>query len=216
MRNNQPWKPYEDQVMRALYPDTANAQLASLLDRSEPAIRNRSVTLGIKKTAAFSERQKHLTQFKKGFTPWNKGKKFPGTGRSLETQFQKGHKPSNWKPIGSERISKEGYLQRKMTDTGVTRKDFVPAHHLVWVEHTGQQVPKGYALTFKDGNKTNLNISNLELLSRADLMRRNSIITLPPEVRKQVHLVCGFKRRLRRIQRERNSREPAQHTKSDH
>lgn len=204
-KTNSPWKEYEDQVMRTLYQNTSNAQLASLLDRSVSAIKNRSNVLKLKKSKAYMQRVANETRFSKGLVPWNKGQKFPSTGRSRETQFQKGQKPPNWMPIGSERVTKDGYLQRKMTDTGSSLKDFVPVHHLVWIEHTGQQVPKGHALTFKDGNKRNLDISNLELLSRADLMRRNSVQTLPPEIKAQVHLIAGFNRRLRRIERERNS-----------
>lgn len=211
-RTNSPWKEYEDQVMRSLYANTSNAQLAKLLDRSLRAIKNRSNVLELRKSADYMQRTAGEAQFKKGFVPWNKGKKFPGTGGSLETQFQKGQRPSNWLPIGSERISRDGYLQRKVTDTGVTRRDFVAVHHLVWVEHTGQPVPKGHALIFKDGNKQNLDISNLELLTRADLMRRNSVQTLPPEIKAQVHLIAGFNRRLRRIERERNSGQPTGNT----
>ncbi len=210
-KTNSPWKEYEDQVMRTLYPNTSNTQLASLLDRSVSAIKNRSNVLKLNKSEAYMLRVANETRFSKGLVPWNKGQKFPSTGRSRETQFQKGQRPPNWMPIGSERVTKDGYLQRKMTDTGSSLKDFVPVHHLVWIEHTGQPMPKGHALTFKDGNTRNFDINNLELLSRADLMRRNSITTLPPEVSDQIRLVSGFKRRLRRIERERNSREPTQH-----
>lgn len=200
-KTNSPWKEYEDQAMRALYPNTSNAQLAVLLDRSVSSIKNRSNILGIKKSETYMLRVANETRFSRGLVPWNKGRKFPSSGRSHETQFQKGQKPHNWVPIGSERITKDGYLQRKMTDTGSSLKDFVPVHHLIWIEHTGQPVPKGYALIFTDGNTRNLDINNLELLSRADLMRRNSIITLPSEVSDQIRLVSGFKRRLRRIER---------------
>ena len=204
-KTNSPWKEYEDQVMRSLYANTSNAQLAVLLDRSVSSIKNRSNILGIKKSEPYMLRVASETRFSRGLVPWNKGRKFPSSGRSHETQFQKGQKPHNWVPIGSERITKDGYLQRKMTDTGSSLKDFVPVHHLVWIEHTSQPVPKGHALTFKDGNKRNLDPNNLELLSRADLMRRNSVQTLPPEIKAQVHLIAGFNRRLRRIERERNS-----------
>ena len=158
------------------------------------------------------ERVRDSTFIKKGNVPWNKGISHPASGRSAQTQFKKGIKPKNWRPIGSERITKDGYLQRKMTDTGVSRKDFVPVHHLVWLEHTGQPVPKGHALIFKDGNNRNLDISNLELLTRADLMRRNSVHTLPPEIRAQCMVLGGFNRKLRRIERDSNSREPTQNT----
>ena len=43
-------------------------------------------------------------------------------------------------------------LERKLTDTGVTRRDFVCIHHIIWRE-AGREIPPGHALVFKDGNK---------------------------------------------------------------
>ena len=200
------WKEWEDRVLKSLYPRTPARHITTLLDRSFAAIKNRAATLGLKKDPDVT----NDGRFQKGITPWNKGKNHPSSGRSSETQFKRGSKPANWLPVGSERITKDGYLQRKMTDTGAPNRDFVPVHHLVWIEHTGRKVPRGHALIFKDGNKQNFSITNLELLTRAQLMLRNSITTLPPDVREQVRLVGGFNRRLRRIERDRNSREPTQ------
>lgn len=134
-------------------------------------------------------------RFPKGHVPANKGVKgisYPGMEA---TQFKKGQKSSTWKPIGSERHSKEGYLQRKMTDTGVTRRDYVPVHHIIWKE-AGRAIPKGFALTFKDGDKTNITLENLELVSRADMMKRNSIHNLPEELKDVLKLKGALNRRI--------------------
>lgn len=200
------WSSWEDTAMTALYPDSSNEQLARLLGRTNSAIKNRANTLGIHKSEEFNKAVNRKTRFSKGQQAWNKGKPHPSSERSRETQFKKGEKPKNWVPIGAERITKEGYLQRKITDTGVTRNDFIPVHHLVWIEHTGRPVPDGYALIFKDGDRRNFAPENLELISRADLMRRNSIHRLPPEVTSQVRVLQGFNRKLRRIERERSDR----------
>ncbi len=97
---NSPWKECEDQVMRSLYANTSNAQLATLLGRSVSAIKNRSNVLKLKKSEVYMLRVANETRFSKGLVPWNKGQKFPGAGGSLETHFKKGHRPSNWLPIG--------------------------------------------------------------------------------------------------------------------
>lgn len=61
----------------------------------------------------------------------------------------------------------------KLTDTGVTRRDSCSSI-IVWRE-AGREVPSGNALVFRDGNQRNFALDNLELVSRAELMRRNGI-----------------------------------------
>ncbi|MHB0926901.1 MAG: HNH endonuclease signature motif containing protein [Gallionellaceae bacterium] len=136
-----------------------------------------------------------LHRFPKGHVPANKGVKgisYPGTEA---TQFKPGQKPHTWKPIGTERYSKEGYLQRKMADTGCTRRDYVPVHHLIWKE-AGRYIPQGHALAFKDGNKANITLDNLELVSRADLMKRNSYHNYPKEVAQLIQLRGAVQRQI--------------------
>lgn len=41
-------------------------------------------------------------------------------------------------------------------------------HHLVWEKHYGKKVPKGYYIHHKDGNKTNNDINNLQLMSASE------------------------------------------------
>lgn len=54
------------------------------------------------------------TQFKKGHSSWNKGKRFPGNINS--GCFKKGHSPHNHKPVGSERIDVDGYTLVKVAE----------------------------------------------------------------------------------------------------
>ena len=128
-------------------------------------------------------------RFAPGHAPWNKGTHFAAGGRSPETRFKSGQRPHNWRPIGTERTSKEGYLQVKLTDTQITRSDYVCVHHLVWELHCGP-IPDGYRVTFKDGDKTRVVIENLELVSISDMMRRNSYHTNYP---KEVALVIQLR-----------------------
>jgi hypothetical protein len=48
------------------------------------------------------------------------------------TSFKKGQMPYNWKPVGHVRQTKEGYHQRKDTDTGNTVNDYIEVHRLLW------------------------------------------------------------------------------------
>ena len=109
-------------------------------------------------------------QFKKGHVPANKGTHPPTVGRMGETQFKKGGLPHNTKPIGYERLSRDGYIEVKIamrpSDTK-TGKNFVAKHRLVWESAYGP-VPKGYNVTFLDGDKTNCDIKNLALITKAE------------------------------------------------
>ncbi|MDE3023145.1 MAG: HNH endonuclease [Pseudomonadota bacterium] len=138
------------------------------------------------------------TRYKKGNVPANKGTKRPGysigRGRMAETTFKKGEKTSTWLPIGSTRLM-DGYQQRKMTDTGYPPKDWVGVHILLWQELHGP-IPAGHVVVFKDGNKEHIEFDNLELLCRADLMRRNSIQNLPKPLKEVIQLNGALKRKI--------------------
>lgn len=111
------------------------------------------------------------TQFKKGHAPANKGQKgisYPGME---PTQFKKGNRPYNWVPLGSERITKDGYIQVKIDD-GKFQHNWKGKHILVWEEHNGP-LPQGHVVIFGDGNNRNFEPGNLLLVSRKQLVRLN-------------------------------------------
>ena len=110
------------------------------------------------------------TQFKKGHDPWNKGKKGINFG-GKETQFKKGNKPANWMPVGTERVNADGYVDVKIQD-GQLQKNWKAKHVLIWEAANGP-VPEGHVIIFGDGNKLNVNLDNLLLVSRAQLVRLN-------------------------------------------
>lgn len=139
-------------------------------------------------------------QFVKGLTPWNKGLKgsqeawnkglINSTGyhpNTVKNQFPKGHLPHNHKPIGSERVDSEGYTYRKIADTRNKKNDWRMVHVLLWEQHNGA-ISDNHVVIFKDGNKKNIGIDNLELISRSELMRRNTIHRYPPELKEVIRL----------------------------
>jgi len=120
--------------------------------------------------------------FTKGHVPFNTGTK--GLMKPNRTSFKKGNKPHNWTPIGHERITKDGYLQRKVTDTGSTKDDYVEVHRLVW-EETHGSIPDSHIVLFKDGKKANITLDNLILVSRADhaVMNKIGLGSAPAELK---------------------------------
>lgn len=111
------------------------------------------------------------TQFRKGMSPWNKGKK--GTGGWEPTQFKKGNRPVNYRPVGSERVTVDGYTEVKVTDPNKWRLK----HQVVW-EAVNGPMPKGHGVIFGDGDRSNFDINNLILVSQRQLLslNRNGLI----------------------------------------
>lgn len=186
------WTPEADAQLASLYATMSAVEVAAVMGCNKSSVKNRVHKLGLKKP---SDHVNHGC-FVAGSLPWNKGKRFDSGGRSHETRFKKGSKPQTWKPVGYERVTKDGYRERKMTDTGVTRHDFVGLHTMLWIEHHGD-VPKGCAIVFRNGDKTDIRIENLECVTRAELMRRNSYHTrFPQEVRHLVQLRGAITRQI--------------------
>lgn len=207
------WTPAEDEQLRLLYPDSSAATVAAWFACSTASVYSRANVLGLKKSAAFltSSASGRIVagssvgadgRFKKGSVPFNKGLRRPGwaPGRMATSQFKKGrpaHEARNYVPIGTERVSKDGYLERKVTDdpTLVPTRRWVGVHRLVWEEANGP-IPPGHAIAFRDGNKRNIDLDNLELISNAEKMRRNTIHRYPPELKQTIRLVSKLRRAI--------------------
>lgn len=136
--------------------------------------------------------------YKKGCIPWNKGKKgFMGANR---TSFKKGDKPANWRPVGSERIDKDGYTLIKIAEP----RKWVSKNRIIWEEHYKMKVPKGSVIIFADGDKTNLSIENLICVSRNELrvLNQRRLISSVPELTKTGLNVAKIKIKLDELRKE--------------
>lgn len=109
-------------------------------------------------------------KFRKGQTPHNKGKKMPKEvyEKVKHTMFAKGNVPPNHRPVGSERISKDGYIEVKVAEPNKWRLK----QRVVYEEAKGK-IPEGCTIIFLDGNKRNFNIDNLRCITRSELLYLN-------------------------------------------
>ncbi|MCL1812250.1 MAG: HNH endonuclease [Treponema sp.] len=97
-----------------------------------------------------------IGSYKPGHIPWSKGKKI-------------GHhtsKYSNFKPIGSECIVKNG--SKEYIKVKISHCTWKSKHAVIWEKENGK-VPKGHVVIFADGNNRNFDLYNLLLVSRAEL-----------------------------------------------
>lgn len=109
-------------------------------------------------------------QFVKGQIPPNKGKKMSPEmyEKCKATMFKKGHTPDNHRPVGSERVGKDGYLQIKVAEPNKWQQKNV----YIYEQHYGK-VPKGHKVVFLDQNSRNFDISNLALVSNGEMLKLN-------------------------------------------
>ncbi len=150
-------------------------------------------------------------RFKKGQIPHNKGQKGVCAKGCEKTWFKKGNLPAGTKPIGYERITRDGYVEVKIA-MRPSRKDrndnFILKHRLVWEQAYGP-IPKGYIVTFKDGNKRNVDINNLALISLAEnvTMVRRNLRSYEPELTETGILVARAEVTARKRMKGRKNRE---------
>lgn len=99
-------------------------------------------------------------------------------------------------PIGTEYTHRSGYLMRKINNNLPLRDRWKAVHIIEWEEHHGP-VPSNYLVTFKDADKKNIGIENLELISRQQLLLHNTIHRYPKEVIGLIRLHRKFEREIK-------------------
>lgn len=124
-------------------------------------------------------------QFEKGHIPDNKGKTLDEYINDPErvadirqrisgTQFKAGQAPLNELPVGAIVTNAHGYKLRKKSMTGGQWDRWEFLQRAVWEEHNGP-IPEGVLITFRDGDKSNCDISNLLLVTKAENAQLNKL-----------------------------------------
>lgn len=213
-RRRRPWERAADALLAARYPHEPTSVIARELRRTVPSVYNRARHLRLTKSAEYGvspaacrlrrgDNVGAATRFQKGHVPANKGLRRPGwgPGRMKATQFRKGERRGIavrlYQPIGSERLCKDGYLQRKVNDDLPLQRRWRFVHLLVWEAAHGP-VPAGHAIVFKNGNRRDVRLDNLECITRRALMARNTIHNYPKPLVEAIHLLGALKRQIRR------------------
>jgi hypothetical protein len=140
-------------------------------------------------------RNERDTHFRPGQIPPNKGRKGYCSPGSEKGWFQPGQMPFNTMPLGSERISKDGYVEVKYSEkSGSPKNRWKGKHVLIWEKANGP-VPKGHAIIFADGNRLNMTLKNLLMVSRAELavMNHSHLISAHRELTKTGKAVADIK-----------------------
>jgi hypothetical protein len=210
------WKPTPEQVeqVRLRCPATKTAVLAAEFGVAYHQVDRVARNLGLKKDPEWlrgpesgrtgSDNRGAGTRFQPGHSSWIAGRRLPGHG-GQETQFKPGHRPHTWRPVGSFRVSASGYLQIKLTDTGYPPRDWVSYHRHLWQREVGP-IPDGHYVAFRNGRRTAelaaITVDALELVTRAEIMRRNTFHQYGPEIAHTVILRSAITRQIRKRTKE--------------
>ena len=206
----QHWTLSDTQALARLYPDTSNEVLGRVFGRPAMAIGLKARSIGLKKSDRFMA--EGAGRIKPGQTPWNKGVKgSTGTQEACRaTQFKPGRAPQdapNYRPVGSLRITKYGYLEQKVTDDqGVyPARRWVALHRIVWERENGQ-VPPGHIVVFRQGLLTTdpdlITVDRLECITRSENMLRNTYHRYGKEVAQLIQLRGVITRKIREKEKE--------------
>lgn len=214
------WTEVELAVLRSRYPNECAADIARDLGRTVGQVHNAANVRGLKKSPKFwQDAQKswriaqgtHVNsrkhQFQRGQESWNKGTHYVAGGRSAETRFKKGNMSGaaqrKYVAVGTERINRDGYLERKVTDAGETNAErqrrWVGVHSIVW-ETVNGPIPAGSIVVFKPGVRTTvaaeITLDKLELITRVENMRRNTCHRYPKEIALAIQLRGALSRKI--------------------
>lgn len=196
------WTGERSEKLRSLYPFTRNRDIAKMLGVSESAVNARAFKMGLRKDPECKKAWCSVTAFKSGNVPLTKGKKLKDIYKpeSIEkikaTQFKKGRAPHNTLPLGSERITPDGYLEIKTSMKGKSNAErWTAKQRLVWEQHHGP-IPAGCIIVFKDGNNRNFNIDNLEMRTRREHGAKAVFHLRPEEYKTLIQLKGALTRQI--------------------
>ena len=198
------WTDTEIEYLRTHYATSYMSDMCMYFNRSEKSIYMQAFLMGLKKDDKF-KRDNVREKMSPNFLAHCKKKGCVGVGYKMSkeryekcslTMFKKGDLPAKTNPVGTLFFWKRGEVWIR---TGFKQRELY--HRYVWKQHNGE-IPKDRIVSFIDGNSQNCDISNLQLISRADNMARNSINRYPKEFKSKVFLLAWFRRKINKFKKQ--------------
>lgn len=209
------WTEDERRILVKMYPHHTAKEIAAVLGRNTSSVYNQARLLGVKPSRERMQQAGRMlsqdarsaaTRFKKGNIPATKGKRLSQEvyEKIRPTMYKKGHTPVNRKEVGSERVSRDGYMEVKVAEPN----KWMLKHRVVWEQANGP-IPKGYNIQFRNGDKTDVRLENLYIISRQEqLAKENSMYAkYPVELQEVMRLKGVVKRKINSINKKQNGKE---------
>jgi transcriptional regulator with XRE-family HTH domain len=172
----------DDKFLKKHYLKMGIKTMAKAIGRSDCLVRGRLRQLGLIQPPEVIEKIKQESRIKPGTVSWNKGKEqasymsAEAIERTKATRFKKGNVPGNAKENDGAITLRQDHPERGGSPyyyIRISLGKWKPLHQHKWEEKNGP-VPKGMCLWFIDQNTLNTDPDNLELITRAENMKRNS------------------------------------------
>lgn len=209
IHRKKPWTSNENKILIRMFPDTVTSEIAAKLNRSYSSVSNQAYLLKLKKSPEFlsslpkdnmMESGKQF-RFQKGHTPSNKGKKWDeyvskeSQKQIRKTTFKKGGTPPNTLHDGAITVRTDTKTQRSYKHIRIGLSKWKMLHVYNWEKVHGK-VPKDYIVVFKTSSTENCEVENLELITRAENMIRNTIHRYPEEIKSTIKLLSKLKKKI--------------------
>lgn len=210
IHSGSPWTPKKIEKLVELYPYTLNTPIAKKLKVEEKAVSAKAFKLGLKKTKEFMRFWNLKTAFKKGDVPANKGKSQveymspEAIERTKATRFKKGEIAPNKRHYKDGDITvrnetlKDGSI-RQYKWIRISRAEWKMLHVVNWELEHGP-VPDGYIVVFKNKDTAICEVSNLEMITLAENMARNTIQRFPVELKQTIRIIHKIKKTIKKKQ----------------
>jgi len=202
------WTGQELRYLIENYPNKPTVVIAEFLNIPLISVYSKAYYIGLTKSDAYKESELSGRyrgsveagkpyRFKKGHVPANKGKNMsPEQYKACKaTMFKKGHAPHNTKQDGyiSIRIDKHG---RPYAHIRIARGKFDLLHRQIWINNFGP-IPKGMIVSFKNNDTADLRPENLELITRAENMKRNTRHNYPDDLQSAIIALNKLKKYIK-------------------
>jgi hypothetical protein len=188
------WTDERLERLRALYPTTTNEELAKIFETSERSISAAAHIYRMQKA------EEHIAEHRKGQFDgsrpvWNKGMKgllIPGSEKGF---FKKGNLPHNTRHDGATTV-REDNAGRPYRFVRVSLRNWVHESVLVWEAAHGK-IDKNMVVRHKNGDTLDNQLDNLELITKAENMARNTIHQYPEELQNIIKTLSKFNKKLK-------------------
>lgn len=192
--------PEIDLFLKKNYLDLPVNRMAIAVKRSETLVKGRMRQLELVQPRELIEKFKLESRIQPGSVSFNKGKKQTdymskaAIRRTMATRFKKGQLPKNTRSDFEITIRKDRrnvkyqYIRVKL---GV----WTPLHRFIW-EMINYPISGKMNLVFKDHDTLNCELKNLELLTDAQLMKRNSYHNYPEPIARTIQLSGALTRQI--------------------